>query len=204
VAEGGAWLDPAVTGRVLAAYREGPARQSSRTAALDMLTAREREVLALIGAGRTNGEIARELLVGEGTVNSHVNHVFAKPSLRDRAAAVILAWTTASRPRAAAISQADGQGSADVTGCGAQGSGTRRTKAVGGSADVTGLRRSVAARMSLGCGAQGQRGCHRAAALRGSRTRRAKAVGGQRERAALTRSKPARRPFAQRTALPAH
>jgi DNA-binding NarL/FixJ family response regulator len=91
VAEGGAWLDPAVTGRVLAAYREGPARQASRPAALGLLTAREREVLALIGAGRTNAEIARELFVGEGTVKSHVNHVFAKLSLRDRAAAVIFA-----------------------------------------------------------------------------------------------------------------
>lgn len=91
VAEGGAWLDPAVTGRVLAAYREAPARQSRQDAALDTLTAREREVLALIGAGRTNVEIARELFVGEGTVKSHVNHVFAKLSLRDRAAAVIFA-----------------------------------------------------------------------------------------------------------------
>jgi DNA-binding NarL/FixJ family response regulator len=91
VAEGSAWLDPAVTGRVLAAYREGPARQASRPAALGLLTAREREVLALIGAGRTNAEIARELFVGEGTVKSHVNHVFAKMSLRDRAAAVIFA-----------------------------------------------------------------------------------------------------------------
>ena len=91
MAEGGAWLDPAVTGRVLAAYREAPARQSRQDAALDTLTAREREVLALIGAGRKNPEIARELFVGEGTVKSHVNHVFAKLSLRDRAAAVIFA-----------------------------------------------------------------------------------------------------------------
>jgi DNA-binding NarL/FixJ family response regulator len=91
VAEGGAWLDPAVTGRVLAAYRVTPARPSRQDAALATLTSREREVLALIGRGRTNAEIARDLFVGEGTVKTHVNHVFAKLSLRDRAAAVIFA-----------------------------------------------------------------------------------------------------------------
>jgi DNA-binding NarL/FixJ family response regulator len=49
-------------------------------------------VLALIGAGRTNAEIAAELVLGEGTVKTHVNHVFAKLSLRDRAAAVVYAF----------------------------------------------------------------------------------------------------------------
>jgi DNA-binding NarL/FixJ family response regulator len=91
VAEGGAWLDPAVTGRVLAAYRVTPARPASPDGALATLTIREREVLALIGRGHTNAEIARDLLVGEGTVKTHVNHIFAKLSLRDRAAAVIFA-----------------------------------------------------------------------------------------------------------------
>jgi DNA-binding NarL/FixJ family response regulator len=91
VAEGGAWLDPAVTGRVLAAYRGAPARPSGQDTRLQTLTIREREVLALIGGGRTNAEIARELFVGEGTVKTHVNHVFAKLNLRDRAAAVIFA-----------------------------------------------------------------------------------------------------------------
>jgi DNA-binding NarL/FixJ family response regulator len=91
VAEGGAWLDPAVTGRVLAAYRVTPARPARPDGALETLTIREREVLALIGCGRTNAEIARDLLVGEGTVKTHVNHIFGKLSLRDRAAAVIFA-----------------------------------------------------------------------------------------------------------------
>jgi DNA-binding NarL/FixJ family response regulator len=90
VAGGGAWLDPAVTGRVLTTYRAAPARPD--TAMLDTLTAREREVLALIGAGRTNAEIAAQLVLGEGTVKTHVNHVFAKLSLRDRAAAVVYAF----------------------------------------------------------------------------------------------------------------
>lgn len=52
----------------------------------------EREILTLIGMGRTNAEIAAELVVGEGTVKTHVNHLFAKLRLRDRAAAVVFAF----------------------------------------------------------------------------------------------------------------
>jgi DNA-binding NarL/FixJ family response regulator len=91
VAEGGAWLDPAVTGRVLAAYRSAPP-PAARSAELGTLTAREREVLSLIGAGKTNAEIAASLFVGEGTVKTHINHVFTKLQLRDRAAAVVFAF----------------------------------------------------------------------------------------------------------------
>lgn len=91
VADGGAWLDPAVTGRVLTAYRAAPEVRDGG-GALAGLTARELEVLALIGRGLTNAEIARELVVGEGTVKTHVNHLFAKLGLRDRAAAVVLAF----------------------------------------------------------------------------------------------------------------
>jgi DNA-binding NarL/FixJ family response regulator len=90
VADGGAWLDPAVTGRVLSTYRAAPPPRPARE--LQTLTAREREVLALIGAGRSNAEIAADLVLGEGTVKTHVNHVFAKLQLRDRAAAVVLAF----------------------------------------------------------------------------------------------------------------
>lgn len=90
VAAGGAWLDPAVTGRVLTTYRAAPTPRSD--ARLDALTAREREVLALIGAGHNNAEIAAQLVLGEGTVKTHVNHVFAKLGLRDRAAAVVFAF----------------------------------------------------------------------------------------------------------------
>jgi DNA-binding NarL/FixJ family response regulator len=92
VADGGAWLDPAVTGRVLAVYRDAPPHAPARPTALDRLTDREREVLALIGRGRSNAEIATDLGVGEGTVKTHINHIFTKLDLRDRAAAVIFAF----------------------------------------------------------------------------------------------------------------
>lgn len=91
VADGGAWLDPAVTGRVLTTYRAAP-EPAAADRRLGTLTAREREVLALIGQGRTNAEIAAEFVLGEGTVKTHVNHVFGKLNLRDRAAAVVLAF----------------------------------------------------------------------------------------------------------------
>jgi DNA-binding NarL/FixJ family response regulator len=92
VASGGAWLDPAVTGRVLATYRAMPEASTPRSSVMDTLTAREREVLGLIGRGLTNAEIAIELRVGEGTVKTHVNHLFAKLHLRDRSAAIVYAY----------------------------------------------------------------------------------------------------------------
>ena len=91
VAAGDSWLDPAVTGRVLSAYRDGttPALPG---AAVEVLTPRERDVLALIGEGLSNTEIADMLTLGEGTIKTHVGHIFAKLQLRDRAAAVVFAF----------------------------------------------------------------------------------------------------------------
>ena len=91
VASGDGWLDTAVTARVLAAYRAG-APGANGTDRLDELTPRELDVLRLIGAGLTNTEIAAELFVSEGTVKTHVGHIFTKLDLRDRAAAVIFAF----------------------------------------------------------------------------------------------------------------
>jgi DNA-binding NarL/FixJ family response regulator len=91
VAAGGAWLDPSVTSRVLTVYRDAPAPPARDDDALATLTARELEVLRLIGRGRTNQEIASELVVSAGTVKTHVHHIFAKLDLRNRAAAVIFA-----------------------------------------------------------------------------------------------------------------
>jgi DNA-binding NarL/FixJ family response regulator len=92
VAAGDSWLDPAVTGRVLATYREAPADAVRSSPALDELTPRELDVLRLIGRGRTNAEIAESLVISEVTVKSHVGHIFAKLGLRDRAAAIVFAF----------------------------------------------------------------------------------------------------------------
>ncbi|MGI5328720.1 response regulator [Actinomadura nitritigenes] len=90
VAAGRGWLDPAIAPQVLAVYRSRLGR-TPPPAALDGLSPREREVLALIGEGATNPEIALRLSIAEGTVKTHVGSVFAKLGLRDRAAAVIFA-----------------------------------------------------------------------------------------------------------------
>jgi len=97
IADGDAWLDPAVTGRILAVYREAPGTRAAAGAgasnpAAASLTAREREVLELIATGLTNDEIAERLVLGAGTVKTHVNHIFLKLGVRNRAEAVIFAF----------------------------------------------------------------------------------------------------------------
>ncbi|WP_198653397.1 response regulator transcription factor [Actinocorallia populi] len=89
VAGGRGWLDPAVTPRVLAAYRAH--HRPAAPPALAALSAREREVLALVGTGAINAEIAVLLHIAEGTVKTHIGSVFAKLDLRDRPAAVVFA-----------------------------------------------------------------------------------------------------------------
>ena len=56
------------------------------------MTARERDVLRLIGQGRPNAEIAEELCISELTVKSHIGRIFVKLDLRDRAAAIVYAY----------------------------------------------------------------------------------------------------------------
>ena len=92
VAKGEGWLDPAVTSRVLASYRSAAHADPSSCEQLGEVTARELDVLRLIGRGATNAEIATELFVSEGTVKTHIGHIFTKLGLRDRAAAVIYAF----------------------------------------------------------------------------------------------------------------
>jgi DNA-binding NarL/FixJ family response regulator len=86
VARGEAALDPAVQHHVLDAIAE-PADLP------DGLTPREVEVLQLIAEGLTNAEIATRLVVSPATVKSHVNHIFAKADVRDRAQAVVYAYS---------------------------------------------------------------------------------------------------------------
>ncbi|MDT0186429.1 response regulator transcription factor [Microbacterium sp. ARD31] len=90
---GHALLAPEVTRRVIGrmAGREA-APERSEPSALAGLTAREREVLVLLGRGLSNGEIAAELVLGEATVKTHVSNVLAKLHLRDRVQAVIYAY----------------------------------------------------------------------------------------------------------------
>jgi len=91
VATGGAWLDPSVTARVLAVYRQAPSDRRDEEE-LQTLTAREHEVLKLIAAGLTNDEIAAKLVLSAGTVKTHINHIFSKLDLRNRTEAVIFAF----------------------------------------------------------------------------------------------------------------
>jgi len=93
VASGDAVLDPAVTGRVLARLAEGPApRAGAQPSPLASLTEREKDVFAALVKGLSNAEIARSLGVGEATAKTHVSRVLAKLGVRDRVAAVILAY----------------------------------------------------------------------------------------------------------------
>ena len=91
VADGGSLFAPAVTRRLVERFAslEGP---SEPPPALEALTAREAEVLRLLARGRSNAEIAAELVVSEHTVKTHVAHVLSKLGLRDRIQAVILAY----------------------------------------------------------------------------------------------------------------
>jgi DNA-binding NarL/FixJ family response regulator len=92
VALGGAWLDPSIAGKVIEAYRATGVPRAQQRARLAELTSRELDVLRLIGRGATNAEIAETLFISEGTVKSHVGHIFTKLDLRDRAAAIVFAF----------------------------------------------------------------------------------------------------------------
>jgi DNA-binding NarL/FixJ family response regulator len=88
-ATGNTTLPPEVAAMLLTgAASARPARPSVPVELPDDLTAREAEVLKLLAAGLSNGEIARELFISEHTVKSHINHVFTKTRSRDRAQAI--------------------------------------------------------------------------------------------------------------------
>jgi len=88
VHEGEALLAPASTRRLIEQF----AQPRAETEALRGLTGRERDVLQLLARGRTNAEIAAELVVEQSTVKSHVASVLSKLSLRDRVQAVVFAY----------------------------------------------------------------------------------------------------------------
>jgi RNA polymerase sigma factor (sigma-70 family) len=92
VARGDALLDPTITRSVIEEFAARPAVRRELADKLDELTPREREVFSLVARGLSNAEIARELVVSEGTVKSHVAHVLLKLGLRDRVQSVIYAY----------------------------------------------------------------------------------------------------------------
>jgi DNA-binding NarL/FixJ family response regulator len=97
VAAGDAALDPAVQCHVVAALAGDGERAVAVSAPgapelPDDLTPREAEVLSLIAQGLSNAEIAERLFITEGTVKSHINHLFSKIDARDRAQAVTYAY----------------------------------------------------------------------------------------------------------------
>ena len=94
VVSGAAAIDPAVQHHLVNAVASGlPATVQPPTPLLpDGLTPREAEVLSLIAEGLSNAEIAARLVISEATVKSHVNHLFTKTGVRDRAQAVTYAY----------------------------------------------------------------------------------------------------------------
>ena len=96
---GNALLAPSVTRRLVKRFAAGASGAFGAKAPaihrdLTALTPREREVLTLMGHGRSNAELAETLTLSEATVKTHVARIFAKLGLRDRAQAVVLAYET--------------------------------------------------------------------------------------------------------------
>jgi DNA-binding NarL/FixJ family response regulator len=94
VASGEALLAPSVTRRLIAEFAARPNPDRPRPTALQGLTPRETDVLRLIARGRSNQEIAADLVVAEQTVKTHIGRILGKLGLRDRAQAVVFAYET--------------------------------------------------------------------------------------------------------------
>ena len=98
VYRGDAVIAPSTTRRLLdhvaPLLRTQTPEQSGHAAAVERLTAREREVFTLIAQGKSNPEIAAELFLSEATVKTHVGHILAKLGARDRVQIVVIAYET--------------------------------------------------------------------------------------------------------------
>jgi DNA-binding NarL/FixJ family response regulator len=92
VARGDALLSPSVTRRLITDLARRPERPPPANHSLDALTAREREVLALVAAGLSNDEIAARLFLSPLTAKTHVSRIMTKLAARDRAQLVVLAY----------------------------------------------------------------------------------------------------------------
>ncbi|MFF5259523.1 response regulator [Actinomadura viridis] len=91
VASGEGIIAPRVTRRLISAFATRPAPAPAASSGLADLTPREREVLACLGEGLSNGEIAERLEMAETTTKTHVSRILSKLGLRSRVQAAILA-----------------------------------------------------------------------------------------------------------------
>jgi DNA-binding NarL/FixJ family response regulator len=96
VAAGDALISPRITRRLIEEFarRPEPSTSAVAVAALEQLTEREREVLALVARGQSNAEIAASLYVSHATVKTHVSRLLMKLDARDRAQLVMIAYET--------------------------------------------------------------------------------------------------------------
>ena len=92
VAAGDSLLSPSVTSRVIERMAGQPQGDPALNSLLDELTPRETEVLGLVARGRSNAEIAADLVIEESTVKTHFKRVLVKLGVRDRVQAVIFAY----------------------------------------------------------------------------------------------------------------
>jgi DNA-binding NarL/FixJ family response regulator len=94
VAAGESLLSPSVTRRLIAEFVNRSGTSVTPSPALDVLTGREREVLALVGGGLSNQEIAAELYISVATARTHVSRAMTKLQARDRTQLAVLAYET--------------------------------------------------------------------------------------------------------------
>jgi DNA-binding NarL/FixJ family response regulator len=91
VADGGALLSPSVTRKVIEQFAGAVPTRSAKHLELSRLTEREREIVAWVATGRSNDEIAEELVVSPATVRMHISRAMVKLGARDRAQLVVFA-----------------------------------------------------------------------------------------------------------------
>jgi DNA-binding NarL/FixJ family response regulator len=103
VARGEAIFGPAIARRIAEFFAAGPAGVSVPEQAFPQLTAREREILELLAAGRSNAQIASTLFLSPKTVRNNVSNIFAKLHVADRAEAIV-------RAREAGLGRGAGKG----------------------------------------------------------------------------------------------
>jgi DNA-binding NarL/FixJ family response regulator len=92
VAGGDALLSPSVTRQLISEFVSQPSHERHSPAELEELTEREREVLALVAAGLSNGEIAERLVISAATAKTHVSRILLKLGARDRTQLVVIAY----------------------------------------------------------------------------------------------------------------